>query len=253
MKKFFYFLNSILWVGVLMTACKTTAPSTTQESELQATIEATEPSVETIVQHRVSILGDSYSTFKGYVQPDTNLVWYPHEKQKNDVVQVEQTWWHMLLDSMDWKLEVNNSYSGATVCNTGYRQEDYSDRSFITRMDKLGQPTLIFVFGATNDSWAKSPIGDYVYADWKEAELYSFRPAMAKMFSGLKSMYPQAEIYFILNTGLKQEVNETVDVMCERYGVQCIKLHDIDKQYGHPSAAGMRAIASQVKEFFMQK
>ena len=25
----------------------------------------------------VSILGDSYSTFEGYVQPDTNFVWYP--------------------------------------------------------------------------------------------------------------------------------------------------------------------------------
>ena len=24
----------------------------------------------------VAILGDSYSTFKGYVQPDTNAVWY---------------------------------------------------------------------------------------------------------------------------------------------------------------------------------
>ena len=24
----------------------------------------------------VSILGDSYSTFEGYVQPDTNFVWY---------------------------------------------------------------------------------------------------------------------------------------------------------------------------------
>ncbi|MDO4757323.1 MAG: SGNH/GDSL hydrolase family protein, partial [Parabacteroides sp.] len=24
----------------------------------------------------VSILGDSYSTFQGYMQPDTNVVWY---------------------------------------------------------------------------------------------------------------------------------------------------------------------------------
>ena len=27
-------------------------------------------------QQKVSILGDSYSTFYGYVEPDTNLCWY---------------------------------------------------------------------------------------------------------------------------------------------------------------------------------
>ena len=26
---------------------------------------------------KVSVLGDSYSTFKGYVTPDTNELWYP--------------------------------------------------------------------------------------------------------------------------------------------------------------------------------
>lgn len=37
----------------------------------------------------VSILGDSYSTFEGYVQPDTNFVWYlktPPEGRKTDMV-----------------------------------------------------------------------------------------------------------------------------------------------------------------------
>lgn len=39
----------------------------------------------------VSILGDSYSTFEGYVQPDTNLVWYlktPPKGRKTDMVYV---------------------------------------------------------------------------------------------------------------------------------------------------------------------
>jgi hypothetical protein len=37
----------------------------------------------------VSILGDSYSTFEGYVQPDTNFVWYlktPPKGRKTDMV-----------------------------------------------------------------------------------------------------------------------------------------------------------------------
>ena len=32
----------------------------------------------------ISILGDSYSTFKGYVLPDSNYVWYPQEKAENN-------------------------------------------------------------------------------------------------------------------------------------------------------------------------
>ena len=46
----------------------------------------------------LSILGDSYSTFKDFVRPDTNLVWYPRDSVKhNDVVSVRQTWWHQFI------------------------------------------------------------------------------------------------------------------------------------------------------------
>lgn len=43
----------------------------------------------------ISILGDSYSTFEGYIQPDTNSIWYYNSPQhKTDVTSVKQTWWH---------------------------------------------------------------------------------------------------------------------------------------------------------------
>jgi len=197
----------------------------------------------------VSILGDSYSTFEGYVTPDTNALWYrlpPRHEKKNDVRRVEETWWHQAIDTLGWKLEVNNSYSGSTVCHTGYRREDYRDRSFVTRMIRLGQPDVIWVFGATNDSWAEAPIGEYQYAEWTEGDLYSFRPAMACLLDGLQRLYPSAELYFILNTELKEPVNESVRTICAHYGVPCIVLSDVDKQRGHPSVAGMQAIARQV-------
>ena len=125
-------------------------------------------------QQKISILGDSYSTFHGYVQPAGNLCWYgvPGEKKENDVTKVEQTWWYCLVDSVSYVLERNNAYSGSTICNTGYEKADYSDRSFITRMTDLGKPDIILVFGGTNDSWAGVPIGDFKYADWTEGELY---------------------------------------------------------------------------------
>lgn len=89
----------------------------------------------------VSILGDSYSTFEGYVQPDTNFVWYlktPPEGRKTDMVSVRNTWWHQFIKENNYRLCVNNSFSGATICHTGYRSEDYSDRSFIHPDEGVG-------------------------------------------------------------------------------------------------------------------
>ena len=119
----------------------------------------------------ISILGDSYSTFKGYVVPDTNYVWYPQEKaENNDVQDVRQLWWHQMIREHGYRLCQNNSFSGATICHTGYKGDDYSDRSFCTRLRYLGSPDVILVFGGTNDSWAKSPIGDFQYGNWQKEE-----------------------------------------------------------------------------------
>lgn len=201
-------------------------------------------------QTKVSVLGDSYSTYQGYVTPESNLCWYAGtdggDNKENDVSAVEQTWWHLLITAQGLQLERNNSYSGSTVCNTGYNGKDYSDRSFITRMTDLGQPDIILVFGGTNDSWAGSPIGKYRYKDWTEKSLYSFRPAFCRLMDYLTKRYPDARIINITNTGLKPVITETMAEVCRHYGVANLLLHDIDKQWGHPSQAGMRSICEQV-------
>lgn len=198
----------------------------------------------------ISILGDSYSTYENYLQPDTNAVWYfKKPNPNNDVTCVSQTWWYKYIKENGYKLCVNNSFSGATICNTGYNKKDFSDRSFITRMKNLGCPDVIFIFGGTNDSWAGAPIGEYKYSDWSKEDLYSFRPAMAYMLEHMKYRYPNVEIYFILNCDLKKEINESVENICRHYSIPCIVLHDIEKQSGHPSIIGMQQINDQIVEF----
>lgn len=196
----------------------------------------------------VSILGDSYSTYEGFLTPQTNSVWYQAKNaaKKTDVGSVTQTWWHQLIAQKGWRLCVNNSYSGATICHTGYEGNDYSDRSFLTRMDNLGCPDIIFIFGATNDSWAGVSMGDYKYDDITAADLYQFRPAMARMLAWMQQRYIGTEIYFLLNDGLRDSINESVRTICQHYGIRCIELHDIDKRSSHPSVKGMRQIAKQV-------
>lgn len=205
----------------------------------------------TVHAQKVSILGDSYSTFGGKVTPSWNLTWYlgtdGNSESRNDVRTVEQTWWHLLISEMGYKLEKNNSFSGSTVCYTGYGKNDYSDRAFITRMCNLGNPDIILIFGGTNDSWAKAPVGNYQHEGWTRRDLYAFRPAFCYMLHYLKQNYPDARIVNICNSELSQEVTETEARMCEYYGVTNVQLHDVDKQAGHPSVAGMRAICDQVK------
>lgn len=195
----------------------------------------------------ISILGDSYSTYKNYVEPDTNALWYPQERPaSNDVQAVEQTWWHLLLSDYGLRLCRNNSFSGSTISTTGYNKEDYTSRAFITRMPNLGSPDMILIFGATNDSWAGSPIGDYKYGGWTKEDLKQFRPAMAYMLNYMTRRYVNVKICFILNSELKDSINESVRTICSHYGVDLIELHDIDKQSGHPSIQGMQSIAQQV-------
>ena len=205
------------------------------------------------VKPTVAVLGDSYSTFAGFI-PVGNACWYnnPADLKRTDVTKVEQTWWWQVVKEGGYKLGTIESYSGATICNTGYRDEDYSDRSFVTRCTNLGNPDIILKCGATNDSWANVPIGEYKYSGWKRAELYCFRSAMAKMLSDIQQHYPNIDVYFILNTGLKKEINESVLEICKHYGVPVIQLVDIDKKSSHPSVKGMKAIAQQVLKGIMK-
>lgn len=196
----------------------------------------------------VSILGDSYSTFEGFVTPETNEMWYyaQGERGRTDVMDVTQTWWHQLIKQQGWKLCVNNSYSGSTISYWGYSSNDYSKRSFLTRMTNLGCPDIIFIFGGTNDSWAGSPIGEYQYENLDKANLWEFRPAMARMLEWMTKRYVGVEIYFLLNDGLKESINESVKAICEHYSVKCIELNGIEKMNGHPSVKGMQQIAEQI-------
>lgn len=71
-----------------------------------------------VVKKKVSILGDSISTFQGYT-PYPNNYQYP-KGSYTDFTSVTQTWWHQLIfDKMtDATLEVNSSYTGTCVQET---------------------------------------------------------------------------------------------------------------------------------------
>ena len=193
-----------------------------------------------------SILGDSYSTFEGFVTPESNDVWYnlPPDNYIN-VTDVSQMWWWQVQKAMNWKLDHNNSFSGTLVCNydtTGY----YEDHSFIKRADDLGNPDVIFVFGGTNDLWQNAPLGNFQYDDWTDENLCLFRPGLAFLCAKLKRNYPTAKIYFMIDMQLGQEIINSFHTIIAHYQMDYVDLYDIEKDWGHPTANGMASIANQV-------
>lgn len=194
---------------------------------------------------KVSVLGDSYSTFVGVI-PVNYASFYPNDR--NDVTEVEQTWWSLYIKAKGYELEKNVSWGVTTICGTGYGGMDTSRTNFISRVDSLGNPDIIFVFGGTNDAWARSPIGEYQYSDWTKDDCKSFRPALACLIDMLQKRYSTAIICCILNSELGEPVNESMREICKHYQVQLVELHDIEKQNGHPSISGMKSIFDQLLE-----
>ena len=199
---------------------------------------------------RVSVLGDSYSTFQGYI-PEGNEAWYytPVDTSRTDVDNVTQKWWWQVINQAGCLIEKNDSYSGATVSYHGYDNQDYSARSFITRLPRLGSPDVIFIFGGTNDDWAGAELGEYQYDHFTQADFYTYRPALAYLLQQAKERYPNVKILFIINSELRKEIVESTKVICSHYSIPYIELKDIDKKLNHPTVKGMKAIAQQVLEF----
>lgn len=205
------------------------------------------------------VLGDSYSTFAG-CNPSGYLVWYPNEE--NGVTEQSQTWWSLLSLRRGFTMLFNSSYSGSTICNTGYNGVDSSQSSFVTRMKRdivaeggyagtCGSiPDLVLIFGGTNDYWAGSPFGKAVpKEEWRNANLKECLPATCYMLGYLRENLPHARIVLMMNTDLGPEFYYEFSKAAEEYGVDYLELKDISKQSGHPDKSGMVSIANQLFAF----
>ena len=201
------------------------------------------------------IFGDSYSTFKGFI-PEGYLAYYSENgRPETDVTQVSETWWYQVVNEAKLNLVLNNSWSGSTICYTGYENKDCSQTSsFIRRLRNLidegffaeNNIDKVFVFGGTNDSWCGAPLGEIKKDNWINDDLYNILPAIYCFFDLLKKALPNAEIYCLINTGLKEEVALALEDAAQIYNITPIVFDKIDKQCGHPTIEGMKDIKNAV-------
>jgi hypothetical protein len=210
----------------------------------------------------VMILGDSYSTFKGYIPTDYEPYYYPASvREATDVLHVEETWWYTLMQEEGFTLVRNDSWSGSTIGYRGYNDSDTSSTSsFIARMTKLesegffaeNEIDTLFIFGGTNDSWCGAPLGVPASGEITQEELYTVLPAIEHLIRMAKRILPKARILFLINTDLKPEIGDEIRASAARNGIEALTLTSIHKKSDHPTIEGMADIKRQVKAYLAE-
>ena len=207
------------------------------------------------MKKNIFIIGDSYSTYGGYI-PEGYRYYYGDDMENQPVVRgVERTWWKIFEKENNINIVLNDSFSGSTVCNT-VRPGLGPETAFIKRIDKYisenffseNKIDTMFIFGGTNDSWIDAPIGEVCYSDWTEDELKCVLPAFCYLVDRAKKVVD--DVIVIINSELKDEITEGFVKACEENKVKCVSLCEIDKENGHPTEKGMRQIAEQVTECY---
>ncbi len=209
------------------------------------------------------ILGDSYSTFEGYIPEGYSSYYYDGRTDVgNDVIKVEQTWWWQLFQEKNLKLVLNCSYSGTAICHTGYEGKDWKDISFITRFDRLlnenffekNDVDTLIIFGGTNDSWANVPVGELNFDNLESQNMYESLPAILYLTTKVHTLVQKGvKVYFIINgTEIKDVIKNAIKTCCDKFGIKTIEIGDFDKHLGHPTIVGMKQVAEQISKQFQQ-
>lgn len=201
---------------------------------------------------KILIFGDSYSTFEGHV-PEGYAVYYPKQGEW-EVSEVSRTWWGMLAKETESKIVLNNSWSGSTICNTGYNGDCSTSSSFIHRLTTLIEEGFfhrnkidrVLIFGATNDSWTGNSAGELLFDNWTADDLKLVLPGISYFIKKLLEAVPPEKVHFIVNTELREEISEGILKICDYYAISYTVLSNIEKVQGHPTYQGMIDIKNQV-------
>lgn len=199
----------------------------------------------------VSIIGDSYSAFAGWI-PEGNSISY--DGTYNGVTSVSDMWWFKVIQKFNMSLMLNESWAGSTICNTGYGVSDATTTSFLTRITKrygatntLGQkPQVLFVLGGLNDTWANSPLGNVKYSDWTTDDLKTVLGAYSKMINDILLYNPGIEIINFEYAAVSQAIRDGKALICEHFGVKNVPISAVDSSAGHPTTTGMQQIVDQI-------
>ena len=229
---------------------------------------------------KLSILGDSISTFDGYIPTDYNI-FYPGS---GDISTVEKTWWWQVMNATGMELNANASSSNTTITGdsldtTGSAPGCSTKRMIdLTPGDDGPAPDILIVFMGTNDFLRSVELGTFTEpSPQDEGVVNNFCDAYELMIQKLNALYPNAEIYFctLLETNAGDEdeypqsypatnkngntigdFNAEIATIASAYSYPVIDVHNCGITYEtldqytsdgvHPNTEGAKLIAEYV-------
>lgn len=232
-------------------------------------------------QISISIMGDSISTFKGFI-PDGYYDFFPDNGAVQDV---NETWWKPLVEELGLRQYANASSSGSTCTGDSTSQDNpqygCSDFRINALMGANGRiPDIIIVYMGTNDLLQSVPLGDNDGTRRvSEGDIQNFSDAYTLILDKLQQRYPDSVIYccsitqigtwgtdtlfveFVNGAGeglTAADYNECISQIAGNKGVPVIDLYncgiaidnlqDTTADGVHPTPLGMRYISSAVRE-----
>ena len=146
---------------------------------------------------KVSILGDSISTFTGTMPADYNI-YYP---ESGDIPNAGQTWWGQLLANTGMVLCRNASSANTDVTGNSLALDGSAPGCSIRRLVDLrgtdgSSPDVIIIYMGINDFARSRTLGSFTAPGVQtEGEVMVFTDAYELMLQKIKALYPTASIY----------------------------------------------------------
>lgn len=139
------------------------------------------------MSYKISILGDSISTYVGYNKYGYSVYYKDDRLYDNDITSVDDTWWKQVIDSIGGELCINNSYSGS--CVAGAFETSACSKERCSNLHAEGNPDIILIYMGTNDRGFEVGIG--MDAPMDKLKFYG---AYRTMLRQIKNNYPSAKI-----------------------------------------------------------
>ena len=146
---------------------------------------------------KVSILGDSISTFTRTMPADYNI-YYP---ESGDIPNAGQTWWGQLLANTGMVLCRNASSANTDVTGNSLALDGSAPGCSIRRIVDLkgtdgSNPDVIIIYMGINDFARSRTLGSFTSPGVQtEGEVMVFTDAYELMLQKIKALYPTASIY----------------------------------------------------------
>ena len=208
---------------------------------------------------KISIMGDSISTFEGYNPPGYHVYYTMPMAKANGLESVDDTWWKKVIDGLGGELCVNNSYSGSEVVGLGVKPACSQQRCGGLHCEN-NIPDIVLIYMGTNDRGFKEKIG----LDEPDDPL-RFYGAYRLMLNQIKGNYPYAKVVcatvpiayvkgdeaFVNSEGFLKEVkayNDAIKLAVKEEGCFLVDIAGAGERYEtldgcHPTKKGHDTLA----------